>query len=92
MEKAFVVLSALFIILATIGLLSVPQFWDRKIKTTTEENTEARSKQKNIAELMEKANSYKDAARVTSDSIEILKALKAREDITRQRRSLSVLS
>jgi hypothetical protein len=85
MAKAYPALSALFIILATVGLLLIPQFWDRKIKTTTEENTDAISKRKDIAELIEKANYYQDAAHITSDSMEILKALKVREDITQQR-------
>jgi hypothetical protein len=85
MDKKLAIASALLIGLASVGFLLITGIFDNRIKTNTKDNIEAVSRQREIADLLEKANSYREAAMGTSDSTEILKAVKASDDVIQKR-------
>ncbi|MBI5309014.1 MAG: hypothetical protein HZB37_11980 [Planctomycetes bacterium] len=81
MEKYFAIVSASLIIIATAGFLLIKQIHENKIKRICENNNDLINDLGKISQFMAKANSYRELAIVTSDTIEILKALNVPNEI-----------
>lgn len=75
MYKTFLVLSASFIAIATIGFLLIQYVLDNKIKNKENENIDLISHQEQTLRWIEKANSYREQAISTQVNVNIMKAL-----------------
>lgn len=72
-DKYLAASSAIFISLATVGFLVIPQFFDTKITKLNEETIELVSKQRGTLDYMHKANNSIQNERHSKDHLEILR-------------------
>ena len=64
MEKTLTILSAMFTVAASFGFLSILQYWDRKIKRSTQDDLDSITTQRDVGTLLEKTN---DLGKLYSD-------------------------